>query len=280
MATLPALPHPHMTDREVHALSRPLVFALLFALVTYGLVSGRAVLDPDHPYPLWSGLRLLSVSTGALLFWVALRLIEGWKRGPIRELALRALALVLPASAAMLCARLLIDFVTLGELRPATNIRWVLVWMGYFAASLSAALAVHLYSRIELLSREEPEGTARESEPAAADDSLWVQRQGYALRVPVAAIEWVEAEGNYVRIHAGDASGLIRTPLSVMAVRLEATGFIRVHRSIVCRSAAIRAVKRRRSGAMLAELGSGTEVPVGRSYGDRIRALRVASTPA
>lgn len=282
MATLPASPREHPLDRsEARGQSQAFLFALLFAAATYALVSGRALLNPDHSYPLWSPTRFVSVAVGAGLFWAALRLIDGWKKRPVRDLALRALALVLPASLAMFGARLLIDLVSEGALLPANNMRWVLVWMGYFTTSLTAAVALHLYSRIEQLSEARPDPvTEPGAEPAPVEESLWVQRQGGAVKVPVESIEWVEAEGNYVRIYAGEASGLIRTPLTAMEERLGTANFVRVHRSIICRASAIRAVKRRRTGAMLAELGSGAEVPVGRSYGARIKALREAFPPA
>lgn len=277
VATCPHFPPEPPLARKKRLQVPTAFFALLFLLVTYALVSGRAILNPDHSYSLWSVPRLISVAAGALLFWIALRLLDFWKHRPIPALAMRLLMLVVPVSVAMLCARLVIDQIAFGDTRPATNVRWVLVWMGYFTASLTAAVAIHLYLRIEQLSQAssapvDDMGRSRGDPPA--EESLWVQRQGGTVKVPLESIEWVEAEGNYVRIHAGEASGLIRAPLTAMEARLGTVEFLRVHRSIICRTSAIRAVKRRRTGAMLAQLGSGAEVPIGRTYGNRIKALR------
>jgi two-component system LytT family response regulator len=44
-------------------------------------------------------------------------------------------------------------------------------------------------------------------------------------------IDWVEADADYVRLHVGAASHLIRATLTHMEERLSAEGFVRIHRS-------------------------------------------------
>ena len=90
------------------------------------------------------------------------------------------------------------------------------------------------------------------------------------MRIPIAALEWAEAEGNYVRLHAADGGGTMRMPLSMLETKLDAETFLRVHRSAICRTDAIRALRRKSSGALLAVLASGAEVPVGRSFGKKV----------
>jgi DNA-binding LytR/AlgR family response regulator len=43
-------------------------------------------------------------------------------------------------------------------------------------------------------------------------------------------VDWVESEGNYVRLHVGSSSHLVRGNLSRLEESLEPFGFIRVHR--------------------------------------------------
>lgn len=103
-------------------------------------------------------------------------------------------------------------------------------------------------------------------------DSLWVHRRGEFARVPIGAIEWVEAEGDYVRLHA-EGGGLMRGTLTALAERLDPQVFVRVHRSAICRRDAITGLRRKPTGAVVALLASGAEAPVGRSYVSGLRAL-------
>ena len=79
-------------------------------------------------------------------------------------------------------------------------------------------------------------------------------------------IEWIEAEGDYVRFHAGDSEGLARMTLSALEARLDPALFIRVHRGAICRRTAIAALRRKPSGALSVSLASGREVPAGRAF--------------
>jgi two-component system LytT family response regulator len=44
-------------------------------------------------------------------------------------------------------------------------------------------------------------------------------------------IEWIEADGDYVHLHAGQESHMLRSTLTDIEQRLKAEGFVRVHRS-------------------------------------------------
>lgn len=114
--------------------------------------------------------------------------------------------------------------------------------------------------------------TARTAERLSDADSLWVHRRGEFARVSIGAIEWIEAEGDYVRLHA-EGGGLMRGTLSALADRLDPQVFVRVHRSAVCRCRAITGLRRKSTGAVVALLTSGAEAPVGRGYVSGVRAL-------
>jgi two-component system LytT family response regulator len=51
------------------------------------------------------------------------------------------------------------------------------------------------------------------------------------LVVPVAQVDWIKAEDNYIRIHSGSTSYLNRETLSDVSNRLDPRKFVRVHRS-------------------------------------------------
>lgn len=107
----------------------------------------------------------------------------------------------------------------------------------------------------------------------AGEDSLWTHRHQEFVRVPIDQIAWLEAEGDYVRIHADNGGGLVRTTLSALEARLDPDHFIRVHRSAICRRSAITGLRRKATGALSVSLANGDRAPVGRTYSSGLRAL-------
>jgi len=65
----------------------------------------------------------------------------------------------------------------------------------------------------------------------APDDVIPVELGGTTTLVPRSAVRWVEAQGDYARLHTLAGSHLVRIPLSVLAERWSEVGFVRVHRS-------------------------------------------------
>lgn len=104
-------------------------------------------------------------------------------------------------------------------------------------------------------------------------DSFWVHRHGGFVRVPVDEVDWIEGHGDYARIHGQSAAGLARTTLAALETKLDPERFVRVHRSAICRKAAIRELHRRATGAVVVRLANGDEAPVGRRYIPGLRAL-------
>jgi two-component system response regulator AlgR len=104
-------------------------------------------------------------------------------------------------------------------------------------------------------------------------DALWVHRHREFIRVPVAEIDWIEGHGDYARIHGPHMAGLARTTLTALEEKLDPRQFIRVHRSAICRKAAIVSLKRRATGAMTVVLTNGDEAPVGRTFVAGLRSL-------
>jgi DNA-binding LytR/AlgR family response regulator len=110
------------------------------------------------------------------------------------------------------------------------------------------------------------------------ESEFWVQRLGEYARVPVASIEWVAAERDYVRLYASGTSHLLRETMGKMEERLDSAQFLRIHRSLIVRRALVTAVRQKNYGAVKVALGDGLELPVGRSYVQGVREL--LTTPA
>lgn len=86
------------------------------------------------------------------------------------------------------------------------------------------------------------------------------------------AIDLLKAEGNYVRVHAGGQSYLVRGTLSGLSQRLDPGRFARVHRSAVVQLDQVREVETLPHGEFVLKLASGDSVITGRSFRESVRA--------
>jgi DNA-binding LytR/AlgR family response regulator len=67
------------------------------------------------------------------------------------------------------------------------------------------------------------------------DETIPVELAGVTRFVRRSQVRYVEAHGDYARLHTATQSHLIRTPLSVLEERWAGAGFIRIHRStLIC----------------------------------------------
>ncbi|MBS0363070.1 MAG: response regulator transcription factor [Proteobacteria bacterium] len=101
---------------------------------------------------------------------------------------------------------------------------------------------------------------------------IWIQERGGRTSLPVAAIDWVAAERDYVRIHAGSRSFLVRLSIGSLAERLDPKLFLRIHRSSLVR--ADRIVRIRHAGGRGAVvLSTGAEIAVSRRHMGALKTL-------
>jgi DNA-binding LytR/AlgR family response regulator len=66
---------------------------------------------------------------------------------------------------------------------------------------------------------------------AGADEMIPVELAGVPRFVRRSQVRYVEAHGDYARLHTSSESHLLRTPLSVLEERWADAGFVRIHRS-------------------------------------------------
>lgn len=102
---------------------------------------------------------------------------------------------------------------------------------------------------------------------------IWVRKGAETVRIDVRDIDWVGAEGEYVRFHVGENSYIERSALQSVAAALQDFGFVRIHRSAIVNSRKIVAVERGLWGRAVLRLQTGTKLPVGKKYRDVTRAL-------
>ena len=89
--------------------------------------------------------------------------------------------------------------------------------------------------------------------------------------VPVEAVHWISAEGDYAGLHVADGrTHLVRTSLNELERRLDPARFARVHRSAIVAKAQVREVQTLASRDYLLRLADGGELRMSRSYRDRL----------
>lgn len=67
--------------------------------------------------------------------------------------------------------------------------------------------------------------------PADEDETVAVELAGVTRFVRRSQVRYVEAHGDYARLHTAAGGHLVRTPLSVLEERWNDAGFVRIHRS-------------------------------------------------
>ena len=72
--------------------------------------------------------------------------------------------------------------------------------------------------------------SATAAEPSD-DEVIPVELGGTIKLVPRASVRYVEAQGDYARLHTSDGSHLVRIPLAQLEERWANAGFVRIHRS-------------------------------------------------
>ena len=89
--------------------------------------------------------------------------------------------------------------------------------------------------------------------------------------VDIADIDYVQAEGNYVRVRTRGTSFLIRETLNAYEAKLRAHGFLRIHRSTLVQTDRIVELQPLFHGEYVMRLKDGTKLTSGRSYRDHVR---------
>ncbi|HUO20350.1 MAG TPA: LytTR family DNA-binding domain-containing protein [Steroidobacteraceae bacterium] len=96
-------------------------------------------------------------------------------------------------------------------------------------------------------------------------------RQGReTVRVPVASIQWVDAAGDYMCIHAGGETHILRGTMKELEDLLDPRLFQRVHRSTIVNLRLVKSLRAHMNGEYFLTLEGGHELKLSRTYRDKI----------
>ncbi len=106
--------------------------------------------------------------------------------------------------------------------------------------------------------------TSTPAPPAGGDPTIPVELAGTTRMLSRSAVRWVEAQGDYARLHTTDASHLVRVSLATLAEQWADAGFVRIHRSYLVRLRLVAELRLTPSGYVV--VVDGTELPVSRRH--------------
>jgi two-component system LytT family response regulator len=104
-------------------------------------------------------------------------------------------------------------------------------------------------------------------------DRLVIKTGGRVFFLKTDEIEWIEAEGNYVRLHVNKASYLLRETISSLEARLDPRKFRRIHRSTIVNIDSIKELQPWFHGEYQVILQNGAELTLSRSYREKLPEL-------
>ncbi len=94
---------------------------------------------------------------------------------------------------------------------------------------------------------------------------LALKTEGRTTLLDVGAIDWIEAVGSSVRIHARPSSSMLRTTLAELEASLDPARFFRIHRSAIVNLDRVKHFEHWSHGDYLVVLANGTELRLSRS---------------
>ena len=103
-------------------------------------------------------------------------------------------------------------------------------------------------------------------------ERLVVKSGGKVTLLRVADIEWIDAEGDYVRIHVGKAWHLLRETMKNLETQLDPERFVRIHRSTIVNLERIKELQPFFRGEYVVVLQSGITLKLSRGYRDHLEA--------
>src|SRR5690348_1780208 len=102
-------------------------------------------------------------------------------------------------------------------------------------------------------------------------DRLVVKSAGRLFFLRTDEIDWVEAAGNYVRLHVGPASHLLRETMNAIEGRLDPEKFFRIHRSRIVNMERIQELQPWLNGEYAVLLRTGTRLTLSRGYREKLQ---------
>ncbi|HKQ77678.1 MAG TPA: LytTR family DNA-binding domain-containing protein [Blastocatellia bacterium] len=104
-------------------------------------------------------------------------------------------------------------------------------------------------------------------------ERLVIKAGGRVFFLRVDEIDWIEAAANYVKLHAGKESHLLRETINGLAAKLDPDKFLRIHRSIIVNLERVKELQPWFHGDYVVIMQDGAQLTSSRNYREHLRKL-------
>jgi len=101
-------------------------------------------------------------------------------------------------------------------------------------------------------------------------ERLVIKEGGKIFFLRTDEIEWIESAGNYVNLHAGDESYMMRETMKNMESKLDPGKFARISRSNIVNKEYIKEIQKWFGGDQLIILKNGSQLTLNRRYSEKV----------
>ena len=131
----------------------------------------------------------------------------------------------------------------------------------------------HLTRLLDFLQQEGGRSPAVPAPAEKAGDRILLKSSGEIFFLKAGEIDWIEAEGDYMKFHVSGRTHLMRETMARLEARLDPARFIRIHRSTIVNIDRLRKLSPSFTGEYAVILHDGTKLKLSRGYHERIAAL-------
>lgn len=103
-----------------------------------------------------------------------------------------------------------------------------------------------------------------------------VAKHGRVLLLRPSDVDWIESLDNYVSLHCGRTTHVLRATLASLEARLEPAGFLRLHRSAIVNLDKVKELYPLFRGDFRVVLQDGTELTLKKTYRERLQSRLLA----
>lgn len=206
---------------------------------------------------------LLGCSTAPLIRALSRRFPVSGTRG-WRSIAIHAAGAATLSFGLIVISCVLAAWIVMGQIVPSgAEVRSQLAgnWLLLTFALCAFAVVNHAVNLFRPASQPTP----------VAAKTVAIKTRGRMGYLDLDSIEWIESQGNYLALHAGGRSHLIRETLQSFASRLDPDRFIRVHRRVIVAIDRIREIQPLANGDSTLILQDGRALRASRSYRESVR---------
>jgi two-component system LytT family response regulator len=110
----------------------------------------------------------------------------------------------------------------------------------------------------------------RSALPQARNSVLPIREGRETIRLDTKSIDWIDAAGDYMCIHAGSRTHILRGTMKELEDVLDPRLFQRVHRSTIVNLARVKTLRSHMNGEYFLTLDGGHELKLSRTYRDKV----------